>query len=115
MRVAVASSDGKFINQHFGHTQQFYIFEKLEDRFQFLERRIGKAFCDGGEHDDTKLKEAIDNIDDCAYVLTVQVGYGAVEALHERGISVRIAVGFIDDCLKEFFRELTKGTDECIS
>ncbi|MBC3796471.1 NifB/NifX family molybdenum-iron cluster-binding protein [Acetobacterium tundrae] len=109
MRIAAVSSDGKFINQHFGHAQQFYIFERLEDRFQFLELRRGKAFCNGGDHNNKELKDAIDIIDDCSYILAVQAGYGAVEALNERGICVKIAIGFIDDCLKEFFKELTEG------
>ena len=39
-KVAVTSSDGKFINQHFGRAQQFLIFE-IDDEgdYKFLELR----------------------------------------------------------------------------
>ena len=37
-KVAVASSDGKYVNQHFGMAQQFLIFEiDDEGNYKFLE------------------------------------------------------------------------------
>ncbi len=38
-KVAVASSDGKFVNQHFGMAQQFLIFEIDDDEYKFMELR----------------------------------------------------------------------------
>jgi predicted Fe-Mo cluster-binding NifX family protein len=110
MRVAVASSDGKFINQHFGHAKQFYIFEEKNEHFRYLELRNGKAFCDAGEHDHSDLKNAVSLISDCNYVLAVQAGYGAIDALNQQGISVKMTQGFINDCLDDLINELPEGS-----
>lgn len=112
MKIAAVSSDGKLINQHFGHAQNFYIFEKRMNQFQYIELRTGKPFCNAGEHDAHELEDAIDLIADCSYVLVVQAGYGAKQALKERGIKVKIARGFFNDCLKEFYNELAEGINE---
>lgn len=44
-KVAVASSDGKYINQHFGWAQQFLIFE-IDDNgeYKFLEPQKPMVF-----------------------------------------------------------------------
>ncbi|MBI4856345.1 MAG: dinitrogenase iron-molybdenum cofactor biosynthesis protein [Acetobacterium woodii] len=109
MRIAAASSDGKLINQHFGHAKDFYIFEKDADRFRYLELRTGKPFCNGGEHDDDELEDAINLIEDCSYVLVTQIGNGAELELNKRGIIAKIARGFFNDCLIEFHNELAEG------
>ena len=109
MRIAAASSDGKLINQHFGHAKDFYIFEKEADRFCYLELRSGKPFCNGGEHDDNELQDAISLIADCSYVLAVQIGYGAEVELNKRGIKAKISRGFFNDCLQEFHNQLAEG------
>ena len=109
MRIAAASSDGKLINQHFGHAKDFYIFEKEADRFRYLELRSGRPFCNGGEHDNDKLAGAIDLIEDCSYVLVVQIGNGAELELNKRGIIAKITRGFFNDCLQQFYKELTEG------
>ena len=107
MKIAVASSDGKVVNQHFGHAKEFYIFEKGIKDFKYIELRTCKAFCNSGEHDDKDLEDAIRVIEDCKYVLVNQVGLGAQQALEWRGIDVKIARGFINDCVMQLFKELT--------
>lgn len=109
MRIAAASSDGKLINQHFGHAKDFYIFEKEADRFHYLELRSGRPFCNGGEHDNDELADAIDLIEDCSYVLVVQIGNGAELELNKRGIIAKITRGFFNDCLQQFYKELAEG------
>ena len=41
-KVAVASSDGKFVNQHFGMTQQFLIFEIKKTNYPFLNQVLSR-------------------------------------------------------------------------
>lgn len=107
MKIAVASSDGKVVNQHFGHAEKFYIFEKGVDSFKYIELRTCKAFCNSGEHDDKDLEDATRLIEDCTYVLVTQVGLGAQQALKERGVDVKVTRGFINDCVLQLYKELT--------
>ncbi|MDD3248411.1 MAG: NifB/NifX family molybdenum-iron cluster-binding protein [Methanosarcina sp.] len=46
MKVAVVSSDGKVINQHFGKAPLFYIFDVGGGKIQFLEVRECTPLCD---------------------------------------------------------------------
>lgn len=99
-RVAVASSDGKVVNQHFGHAQFFIIFDvKSEADFVFIEERKTNPPCGFGEHDKSTLEEAVDRISDCNYVLCYQIGKGASAILSERGISAYVIGDYISNAL----------------
>ena len=49
-KVAVATSDGKTVDSHFGHVSNFLIFEVDEEsgKFEDIEDRDVKAACSGG-------------------------------------------------------------------
>ncbi len=76
IKVAVASKDGKVIDQHFGHAQQFWIFEVSTSRVRFIECRSVEQYCQDKEECDTSddLPAAIATIQDCAQVLSVRMG-----------------------------------------
>ena len=59
VRVAVASSDGKYINQHFGHAHQFLIFDvQGEHDYKFLgNSRTLLPSCNGGDHSSGALEK----------------------------------------------------------
>jgi nitrogen fixation protein NifX len=45
-KVAIASSDGKFVNQYFGRVNQFLIVELKDDgNYEFLELRKNVPSC----------------------------------------------------------------------
>lgn len=102
-RVAVASSDGKFINQHFGHAKQFLIFEideKTSADFQFLEVRNNTPVCSHQHHDEDRLRAVIDQLIDCKVVLASQIGPGAQTALEASNIMAYSMADFIEPALK---------------
>lgn len=100
-KVAVASSDGKFINQHFGRARQFLIFEIKDDgAFEFLVLRDNTPPCNGGEHNDDLLAKTVDLVADCRAVLASQIGPGAIDALVARGVRPYVLPDFIEDALK---------------
>lgn len=99
IKVAVASSDGRFINQHFGRAKQFLVFTIRDDCFEFLEVRANVPPCDDHEHDDDRLKKAVDLISDCQMVLVSQIGPGAAQTLLARGIQPYVIPDFIEDAL----------------
>lgn len=103
-RIAVASTDGKVVNQHFGRADRFYIIEAdtvNTGRFQLKEIRQTDVFCEGGEHDDNRLDKAIERIADCEYVLVSRIGYRAANAVEAQGIRVFELPGIISESIEE--------------
>lgn len=103
-KVAVASSDGKVINQHFGRATKFLIFEINNDKFKFLEQRDASPFCSNGEHDDNKLLSSVESLADCRAVLVGQIGHGAVEALRDKRIDAFNIHDLIEDALEKLIQ-----------
>ena len=86
-KVAVASSDGIVINQHFGRADTFYIYEVTETgKYRLLETRIIAPVCNGGNHDDNGLWDNVSKFKDCKYILASRIGMGAANAMEQSGI-----------------------------
>lgn len=102
MKVAVVSSDGKVINQHFGKASRFLIFEIGGGKIQFIETRDNKPVCGSAEdgHSDNALERTISLISDCGAVLCSRIGGGAEEALMKKGIRPIEAHDFIEEVLR---------------
>jgi nitrogen fixation protein NifX len=101
-KVAVASSDGKFVNQHFGMAQQFLIFEiDDEGEYKFIELRENVPACDVEGHTEDAMRRSIELISDCKVVIASQIGPGAVDILLKNNIEPFIAPNFIDEALKQ--------------
>lgn len=100
-KVAVASSDGKFVNQHFGRTRQFLVFEIKDDgQFEFIALRDNTPPCDDGTHNDDLLARTVDLVSDCRSVLVSRIGPGAIDALVSRGVRPYAIPDFIEDAIK---------------
>ena len=86
-KIAVASSDGIVVNQHFGHADKFLIYEvKSDGNYNFIEIRTVKPVCDYGNHDDRQLSENLQKINDCKYLLVSKIGMGASLRAEQSGI-----------------------------
>ena len=86
-KIAVASSDGIVVNQHFGHADKFLIYEVNNDgNYNFIEIRIVKPVCDYGNHNDKQLTENLRKIHDCKYLLVSKIGIGASLRAEQSGI-----------------------------
>lgn len=96
-RIAFASSDGKVVNQHFGRTKKFLIFQIDESSAEFVELRENKPACQGYEHTDKALNRSIQIISDCKAVFVTRIGYGALAALQAKGIRAFEAPYFINE------------------
>ncbi len=57
MRVAVVSSDGKVINQHFGKAARFLIFEVGDGKTELVESREYTPVCGSGENGHYALRK----------------------------------------------------------
>lgn len=90
MKVAVASSDGLRIDQHFGHADAFRIYALDKDGARFLESRSIEHYCRGGgleeDGEDERRAVILRAIADCAALFVARVGVGPTRLLREAGI-----------------------------
>ena len=103
-KAAFASSDGKVINQHFGHAEQFVITRIDEDNetWEYIETRKNNPVCDHGEHSATALDAACKLLQDCRAVFVARIGQGALNGLARfgiRGIEAPYAIEDVIDTL----------------
>jgi predicted Fe-Mo cluster-binding NifX family protein len=83
-RIALASSNGKQVDLHFGHAESFFIIQVDEKTgaWQPVEQRLlPEAACGSGEpgggcsgHNDEKLNRVVGLLPDCRYLLTSRIG-----------------------------------------
>lgn len=112
-RVAVASNDGKFINQHFGHAKMFLIFElNDEGSFEFLETRENVPTCNGGDHEVSALDNTFNMIKDTNIVLVSQIGPGASQFLISNGIKPFMVPTYIDEALDKLAAKIMELKEE---
>ena len=99
--IAVASSDGIVVNNHFGKARTFYIYEEKDDKITYVEKREVEPVCNGGNHDDDRLQENLEKFTDCKYLLVSRIGYGAAAAAQSYGIDTYELPGMIEDSIRQ--------------
>lgn len=110
IKVAVASTDGKYINQHFGKADKFLIFDiKGPGDFEFIELRDVDPSC-GKYHEDCQSTslDTTDILSDCKAVIVSQMGPGASQRLINKGIIPFIHPAFIEEALEHLSKNLDK-------
>jgi predicted Fe-Mo cluster-binding NifX family protein len=100
IKIAVASSDGKNIDLHFGRAHQFLVFIVEKDGYRYLETRKNVPACDGHSHDDDHLEAAATLLGDCQGVIVNQIGPGAVDVLIANRILPFAISGNLDEGLR---------------
>ncbi|MDR1157567.1 MAG: dinitrogenase iron-molybdenum cofactor biosynthesis protein [Oscillospiraceae bacterium] len=88
IHIAIATTDGKFVNEHFGRARCFYIVALDKEGHRLVERRAVPPVCDGGMHEDNALDAAAALLGDCRAVLVSRIGPPAKRRLEKSGISV---------------------------
>lgn len=100
-RVAVGSSDGININEHFGQVKEFLIYDvEASGEYTFLETRENSVVCGGSEAH--KFGAVLELLADVNAVLVRQIGGEAIGALQEKKIAAVSIDGPIDKALKAF-------------
>ncbi len=101
-KIAIASTDGKVVNEHFGRANRFYIIEVNDnDEFYFKETRETEIACQAGTHNDDGLARTVDLLSDCKYVLVKQIGPGAEYALNKKGVTAFAIAHYIDEAVRK--------------
>ncbi|HBC98865.1 MAG TPA: dinitrogenase iron-molybdenum cofactor biosynthesis protein [Lachnoclostridium sp.] len=104
-KIAVASTDGKVVNQHFGRAEVFYIVEadSGDMTFTYEESRKTVPVCVEQEHDESQLKAVAAMLEDCDYILVNRIGAGARAALDQINIEAFELPGYIEDSIRKLF------------
>lgn len=107
-QVAVATTDGRKVDQHFGHTDTFaiYAIDSVTGASRLVEKRkLDQSGCSGEGCWGSEVFEKIaDQLSDVEFVLAVKIGPHAASALSRRQIitldvdvSVEEALGKVRD------------------
>ena len=104
-RIAIASSDGKYIDQHFGHAERFIIVDVTEEGYAVAETRASDPACRGFEHSESSFDAIIALLKDCEGVFVSRVGPSAAQYVLQHGLRVFEAPYFIEDVLDKLVRD----------
>jgi nitrogen fixation protein NifB len=103
--VAVASRDGKTINQHFGHAERFLIYKAGREKIDFVEERPVNRYCLGMDtynhtFEEDRFMRVAEAIKDCRYVLVSRIGGTPETRLKRLGISSVMVYDFIEEGIR---------------
>jgi nitrogen fixation protein NifX len=99
MKIAVASTDGKNVNEHFGKATRFFIYTLSDNAINFEEERPTETLSVGDlKHtfDPDKFMRVLSSIKDCKKVIATKVGAMPATKLMENGIEPVIYTGPIN-------------------
>ena len=102
-RVAFASSNNAYIDEHFGSAQYFQIYDIDEEEAEYVEERrinpLCKGHCEGG------FDAAYDLLIDADAIFVLRIGESAASYMIQHGKRVFEAHGFIEDIVNELIAD----------
>jgi nitrogen fixation protein NifB len=87
--VAVASTGGGRVNQHFGRAEEFWVYEAAPGWARFVQARNVRRFCSGllgCDDDPSALDKLVEMLSDCAAVIVTDIGPHPRSALEVAGV-----------------------------
>ena len=109
MLIAVASKDGKEINQHFGHAERFLIYDVTDHEVKLIDEKKVERYCtyDADHPLRAHLLQAIaDSLHGCRAVVCAQIGQGPQMEMERLGIDTFVTDGPIKATLVEMAKIL---------
>lgn len=105
-RLAVATSDGFTVNEHFGHAKFFRVYDINQSGYDFIEVRDAVTACQHRlGHDTTRFDKIIELLSDCDALLVQKIGEGAAAYLIAKNVRVFEVSGSIDAVLEKFIAD----------
>ncbi|GHV20164.1 hypothetical protein FACS18949_01330 [Clostridia bacterium] len=102
MRVAVASIDGTYVDQHFGSARYWQVYD-LNPGASHAATRATEAKCGG--NCEGGFGHILEALSDCDAVFVRKIGQGAAAFMMEHGKRVFEAEGEVEELLAEFSEE----------
>jgi nitrogenase molybdenum-iron protein alpha/beta subunit/MoaA/NifB/PqqE/SkfB family radical SAM enzyme len=106
---AVSSKGGILVDQHFGHAEEFYIYEYKNSEVRFKEKRSVYKYCNGkaGCDDQADKMDFIMNaISGCSCVLSMRIGENPKAKLNGMGIKTFVTYDKIEDAVLQAAKTL---------
>ncbi len=105
--VAVATTGGGKVNQHFGHAREFQIYQVNSTGLTFVGHRRVDHYCLGGYGEDEQLPAILEALNDCHAVLVSRIGVCPREALKAAGIEPvdTYAYAFVEKAILDWFQD----------
>jgi len=98
MKIAIASSDGKNVDLHFGKARSLCIFDFNGENEKFLEKRTVELV----EDEKHQWMKTLKTIEDCDVVICVQAGFKSKFGIEESGIKLVEDDGPVEEVLKRY-------------
>ncbi len=99
MQIAVVSTDGKNVNDHFGKAERFLIYETSDNKMIKLAERKVTPFSSGDtshKFDLVRFESVVEMLAGCSEVYVTKIGEKPSHELKKRGIRPVIYQGAID-------------------
>lgn len=112
--MAVATSGGGVINQHFGHAKEFLVYQASADEVRFIGHRKVDLYCTGDDtcgEAESKLQRIIRTLEGCQAVVCSKIGYEPWEQLEAAGIQPNgeHAMEPIEEALAKIYAEMAES------
>jgi len=112
--MAVATSGGGMINQHFGHAREFLVYEASATGVRFIGHRKTDLYCSGNDtcgDGDSVLAQTIRALEGCEAVLCSKIGYEPWGMLEDAGIvpNGEHAMEPIEEAVAAVYREMLES------
>jgi nitrogen fixation protein NifB len=115
--VAVATKGSGVVNQHFGHADEFWIYEAGEGWARLVQTRSVARYCEGPSEcgaEESVLDKTVRLLSDCAAVLCSKIGPEPLEALAAAGIEAVEVYDLIEQAVAAAGARLTTETAEVV-
>jgi predicted Fe-Mo cluster-binding NifX family protein len=109
MLIAVASKDGKEINQHFGHAERFLIYEVADNDARLVDEKKVERYCSYDQDHPLRahlLSAIASALSGCSAVVCAQIGQGPQMEMERLGLDTFVADGPIRATLVELAKVL---------
>ena len=108
MRIAVASTDKRTINQPFGKTPQFLIIDVGDDNLfeitEIRENNPDEKKCETTEGAETPMARSVAMLTDCEAVFSIKFGIGGYNELAKHDIHPYQTKDAIEDAINGYLR-----------
>jgi nitrogen fixation protein NifB len=107
-RVAVTSKYRSLVDLHYGHAEEFHIYDISNSNSTYMETRKVEKYCTGLDCDNAEDRKeaALKVIEDCDAVLTMRIGYDAQKRLADKGFFIVESCESVEEGLLNVLRKL---------
>ena len=112
--MAIATSGGGVINQHFGHATEFLIYEASPTDVRFVSHRKVDLYCGGGDtcgDGESVLEKIVKTLEGCEAVLCSKIGFEPWGMLEDAGIQPNgeHAMEPIEEAVAAVYKEMVEN------